>query len=98
MINKFKLDSINDIYEVDEGGKLYILNLKALTQDVHNFGINLDGDDYKDNCWILEIHNNDTNSIEELFYIKFDGTREKYCDITPEFRRYILEQLKELIK
>lgn len=97
MIHKFKLDSINDIYEVDDSNKLYILNLKALTRDVHEFGISFDGEDYKDDCWLLEIHDNNSKFIEELFYITFDGVREKYCNITPEFRKYILEELKELI-
>lgn len=87
--NYFEPICIED--EIDVG--VYEISLTARHEDISLFGKEVDGENYRDDCWKCVLTKRNNSWYEAISYITNRGDLIDYCKVDDDFRNYIFEKL-----
>ncbi len=96
MKGNFQIMSIDDEFKSGNGigYAIGLINLKNdQTNKYFGFGVKIDGEDYREDCWRADIGIGDTDIFDILSYIGSDGIIHEYGSIDIEFKEEILDIL-----
>lgn len=94
MKDNFQIICVDDEFKSGNGigYEIGLINI-GYPNKFSKFGIEIDGENYREDCWRADIGIGDTDMSDMLSYVSFDGTVNEFERIDDEFRNEIIKTL-----
>lgn len=94
MKDNFQIICVDDKFKSGDGigYEIGLINI-GYPNKFSKFGIEIDGENYREDCWRADIGIGDTDMFDMLSYVSFDGTVNEFERIDDEFRNEIIKTL-----
>lgn len=94
MKDNFQIICVDDKFKSGDGigYEIGLINI-GYPNKFSKFGIEIDGENYREDCWRADIGIGDTDMFDMLSYIGSDGIIHEYGSIDIEFKEEILDVL-----
>lgn len=94
MKDNFQIICVDDKFKSGDGigYEISLINI-GYPNKFSKFGIEIDGENYREDCWRADIGIGDTDMFDMLSYVSFDGTVNEFERIDDEFRNEIIKTL-----
>lgn len=72
---------------------VYSIALIGKHEDLELFGREVDGDNYKEDCWKCVLTKGNNDWYEAISYITNEGEDIEYCKVDNDFRNFVFKEL-----
>lgn len=93
MKNNFQIIGIDDKFESGNGIGYVVGLINVSSKEFTQIGLEIDGDEYREDCWRAEFGIGDTDIGDLLSYVSEDGTVHELRSLDSDFKEEIIRVL-----